>query len=308
MNFEFEIVYTEDGSPTVRDPETGELHHNRAGAYTEALVNYIQPAGILRRSGGDEKVLSVLDVCFGCGYNTFVLLNELMTLDVLLEHHKLINIVAIERDQAVLSVLSAILQFSKFAPIHKSFPQPVRFGTHRFALPNGVEVCFELIQDDIRKAAPTFASASDRSFDLIFHDGFSPKHVPELWTVDLFKCYRSLLDARKGMVLTYSSASAVRGGLRDAGFSVWRSTAVGGKSGGTVGSVRNDIETGEFIFSLSDEEARKMHSGSGIPYRDPEFELSRDAIRSQRLSEQFLLRGIAQESNRAFDDSSDKRH
>jgi hypothetical protein len=42
-----ELVPTEDGSLSIRDAATGELHHNRAGAYEEALVNYVQPSGVL---------------------------------------------------------------------------------------------------------------------------------------------------------------------------------------------------------------------------------------------------------------------
>jgi hypothetical protein len=98
-----------------------------------------------------------------------------------------------------------------------------------------------------------------------------------------------MLDARQGTVLTYSSASAVRGAIIDAGFHVWRSPALGGKSGGTVGTIL-PASAGSYLHELSADEKARLRSSSGVPYRDPTFQAARELIRERRLSEQFEFR------------------
>ncbi len=56
---------------------TGELCHNRAGAYTEALKHYAEPSGLLLQARESGRI-RLLDACSGMGYNTLVLLNEVL--------------------------------------------------------------------------------------------------------------------------------------------------------------------------------------------------------------------------------------
>lgn len=139
---------------------------------------------------------------------------------------------------------------------------------------------------------------SDESFDLVFHDPFSPPHVPELWTVELFREYYRLLEARSGRLLTYSAAAAVRGGLREAGFILGRTVGVGGKSGGTAawipfaacaretGLSGEDDMFAEEIQPLDAWEQAYIDSRAGLPYRDPGLAGSREEIETRRTQEQ----------------------
>jgi len=281
----FETVNTEDGSISVRDPNTGELHHNRAGAYTEAVVNYAQPSGLL--DGPVPDSIKVLDVCFGLGYNSFALLNELARLSRL---PKSLEIVAIEIDGETLKLVPHALSSARCVQVLKDTNDGAvftTFGDKTFPFGSGCEVQIRLINDDIRKALPRLVAQSHADFDVAFHDPFSPKHVPELWTVDLFSCFRKLLDKRGGRLMTYSAASGVRGGIREAGFNIWRSSALGGKTGGTVGSIGQTPELGKCIFPIDEPEMMRIDSASGIPYRDPHFCDNADIIRTRRLEEQF---------------------
>ncbi|HEY9776923.1 MAG TPA: MnmC family methyltransferase [Planktothrix sp.] len=286
---------TEDGSQSIRDDETGELHHNRAGAYTEALVNYIQPSGVMS-ARADE--LHVLDVCFGAGYNTFTLMSELCREET--ARYQKVVITAIEASLDVLAHVEQILAFEKFKEVATRLnvstwlaecrkanneTSKLRANQQRFHLKNGCDAELKLFVADVRLAVPHLAK--NEEFDIVFHDPFSPKRMPELWTIDLFLCYRKMLERRRGKVLTYSAASAVRGGLREARFTVGRSTALGGKSGGTVGSIGDSAASNEFVFPLSEEELTKCRSASGIPYRDETFESSREEIQSRRRVEQL---------------------
>jgi tRNA U34 5-methylaminomethyl-2-thiouridine-forming methyltransferase MnmC len=281
-----ETVSTEDGSLSVRDPVTGELHHNRAGAYTEAVVNYARPSGLLDGTLPAPDTIRVLDVCFGLGYNTFALLNELLRSSLL---PRTLEILAIDWDGEVLKLVPKALESAGCVQVMKATDRGglfTTFGDKSFRLGTDCTVRLRLLDGDIRRAVPLLAAQNEVGFDVVFHDPFSPKHVPQLWTADLFKCYRDLLDRRTGRLLTYSAASGVRGGMFEAGFAVWRSAALGGKSGGTVGSIDRSGAFGDHIFPLNENELARINSASGTPYRDPSFSESAAAIRTRRLAEQ----------------------
>lgn len=280
-----DTVQTEDGSITVCDEETGELYHNRAGAYAEALANYVQPAAIADFA---RRPLRILDVCFGLGYNSFVLLDRILQSQ---SPGNQVTIVAVEKDAAILDLIPRVLQDARFerlrsmlkvgaSDLGQSIVSRVSVET-----PVGLTVEFDFRLDDLRKVIPELRD-EEKQFDLIFHDPFSPKRVPELWTVDLFRCYQQMLSDLQSKVLTYSSAAAVRGGLRDAGLEVWRTTAVGGKSGGTLACRPNAAKESQFVFALSEDEEARLKTRSSVPFRDPFFDAERNDILLRRAREQ----------------------
>jgi tRNA U34 5-methylaminomethyl-2-thiouridine-forming methyltransferase MnmC len=285
---------TEDGSLTLKDGETGELYHNRAGAYTEALANFVEPLN-LRALASRDKQLAFLDVCFGLGYNTFVLLNELMKLDL---HAESIKIVAMEKFQKPLLYIGRVLSDLRFESLHRQIEaqaprlQSGAFGRHTFSLPCAsrlVKVDFELLEGDLRDLVPPMFAEFGSIFDGIFHDPFSPRRAPELWSIDLFDCYRKLLFEPTGKVVTYSSASAIRSAFQQCGMIVRRTAALGGKSGGTLAMLSSASIDETNGFSLFEEEAEKLVGRAGVPYRDPGFCNSSKEILHAREQEQRLL-------------------
>jgi len=256
-------VVTGDDSITCFHDETGELYHNRAGAYTEALQNYIQPSQI--KSLVSKQPIYVLDVCFGLGYNTFVLLEELRKLNMPCT----INVLGLDIDESILAILDEVLKDKRLAYLRQFMTSEVfqsKFGIYNFSLDKDktINVQLEIRQQDIRQAATRLKE----DFDLIYHDGFSPYKVPELWTVDLFKRYYELLKKKDGALLTYSAAPAVRAGLRQAGFHVFATTAVGTKHGGTLALTSADDKRQAKPLTVEQEE--RLKTRSGIPYRDNE--------------------------------------
>lgn len=278
-------VVTADNSITCFHDETGELYHNRAGAYTEALKNYVEPSGIqdLARQGS----INVLDVCFGLGYNTFVFLKELRKHNIPCQ----VNILGLDIDETILSMLDEVLANKRFAELTKFMNNKVfkpEFGIYKFPLDDEgkISVQLEICKQDIRVAATELKE----DFDLIYHDGFSPYKVPELWTVDLFKKYYGLLKARRGALLTYSAAPAVRAGLRLAGFHIYATTPVGSKHGGTLAVTDDkDKRIGKVAHSLSDDQEERLKSRSGIPYRDESLASPRESVTALRDEEQKLF-------------------
>lgn len=279
-------VVTADDSITCFHDETGELYHNRAGAYTEALKNYVEPSGI--DALVSKGTINVLDVCFGLGYNTFVLLEELRKYNKPCQ----VKILGLDIDESILSILDEVLADKRFAELTKYMNKDVfapKFGIYKFPLDahGKINIQLEIRKQDIRVAATELKE----DFDLIYHDGFSPYKVPELWTVDLFKRYYRLLKAKQGALLTYSASPAVRAGLRLAGFHIYATTALGSKHGGTLAITDDhDGRIGKAAQVLSDDQEERLKSSSGIPYRDESLNSPRESIIALRDQEQKLFK------------------
>ncbi|MBX9952957.1 MAG: hypothetical protein K2Y39_27535 [Candidatus Obscuribacterales bacterium] len=285
---------TEDGSLTLKDDETGELYHNRAGAYTEALANFVEPLN-LEELCREKRQLAFLDVCFGLGYNTFCLLSELSNLDLQAES---IKIVAIEKFEKPLLYIDRVLADERFQKLNMQIANQAsglasgRFGTWMFLLHCGareVRVDFELLQGDLRRLVPSLVTSYRGIFDGIFHDPFSARRAPELWTIDLFECYKHLLREPNGKVVTYSAASAIRGGFQQCGMVVRRTTAVGAKSGGTLVLLPSAAHIDDAGLPLLIEERDKLAGRAGVPYRDAQFCKTAKEILRGREEEQKLL-------------------
>ncbi len=292
------VVETEDGTITCFDPATGELYHNKAGAYAEALANFIEPSGLLNKAANLQAV-SVLDLPFGLGYNTFVLLKLIGRLPVDRKLRQL-NITFVEIDPEVMTLLPRVLADDCFASLRKDLPnwqdiltELAKFESVEFKMQNFLVSC-HCRQGDIRKEIPALAGSGIK-YDAILHDPFSPKQMPELWTLDLFQMYRELLGD-DGRMLTYSAATAVRGALRLAGFTVYRTVALGGKSGGTLASACPIASLPDSIFPLSKVEESRLLTSAAIPYRDPMLSDSRSQIWRRRQSECHMMAEEAQRS------------
>jgi tRNA U34 5-methylaminomethyl-2-thiouridine-forming methyltransferase MnmC len=293
---QFTLVTTEDGSVSCLDAETGELCHNRAGAYTEALKNYIEPSGLVkwaRRTGE----IQLLDACYGLGYNTWVLANELVKQ---LDSPFALSVVAIEKNPEILSFLPHVLEHPTFDPLksktdlreHNIYYRTEECVNYTKGLTdrelnivinvaNGGRIEILFLLEDLRQSIPKLSPG----YNTVFHDPFSPQKMPELWTADLFREYYKLLESRRGCLLTYSAAAAVRGGLQESGFQVHKTMPLGRKSGGTLASL-NAAPSNDFIAPLSPQEQAYILTRAGIPYRDSGLSRTRAEILQNRTEEQ----------------------
>jgi tRNA U34 5-methylaminomethyl-2-thiouridine-forming methyltransferase MnmC len=291
-----DIVSTEDGSITCRNPETGELYHNRAGAYTEALRNYVEPCH-LKSVIRTKRTLNVLDVCFGLGYNTFVLVLELQKAleRIGADHEFRLRVTAIDRDREIVKVLMKVLddrRLVRLSALAKELePSALGLADGRdlveisCLIGKRSPVALELIIQfaELRGVVPRLVREG-RAFDFIFHDGFSPRRMPELWTHDLFMQYAQLIGDG-GVILTYSSAAAVRGALRECGLTIMRTACVGGKAGGTAAAHTRALADNPFLLPLTDSEEERLNSRSATPYRDPVLSGMREEIATRRQIE-----------------------
>jgi tRNA U34 5-methylaminomethyl-2-thiouridine-forming methyltransferase MnmC len=280
-----DIMLTEDGSITCRENTSGELYHNQAGAYTEALTHYVQLCDLVSRAN-EQGHLTILDACFGLGYNSFVFLDSLIknVEQGNITHSPIVcYIIGIDKDPHIFNIVNKVLADERFSKLREALHLDSKridrmlnnwhiSGKDEFHLQDKIElfIQFEIKVTDLRQAVLQLV-LKNQHFDYIFHDGFSPRTMPELWTVDLFKQYSKLLPDN-GRLMTYSSAYAVRGALRDAGLQVRKSTSLGGKASGTLAFKNDQPEiVDNTIFYLSPEEEAALATRSAIPYRDPDF-------------------------------------
>lgn len=288
------IVTTEDGTITCFDEAIGQHYHNIAGAYSEAMVTYVKPSALIEKSKTVE-CLSILDVPFGLGYNTFALLQALAT-ESSGSKLKRVDIIGIEIDPEVMALLNQVMNHDCFTPLRSRLADAddwleklSNFQACECSI-GETNAFIQCIRADMRKEVLGLAQRGLK-FDAVFHDPFSAGPMPELWTLELFQLYRDLVHD-DGCVLTYSSAAAVRGACREAGFSVYKTAALGGKSGGTIASACSLSSMPPGISPLSDAEEERLKTSSAIPYRDLRLTSSREDIVERRRLEQRLYSRI----------------
>lgn len=303
---QFQLMPTDDGSVSCLDLETGQLCHNTAGAYTEALQNYVLPSQLLEKVGNVGHI-KVLDACYGLGYNSWALVNEVLKQGTSLQQSFIqpltLSIVGIEKYPEVLQFLPHVFNHPTFDDLkdklgpseHNIYYRTL--GSHfdtKGQMPDCRTLTIDLTDwfrleltlwiDDLRCRVPKLVD----NFDAIFHDPFSPQKMPELWSQDLFQYYYHALIKKQGRVLTYSTAAAVRGGLMEAGFQVLKTQGLGKKAGSTLATLftATPAVCDDMTIPLAVWEVAYLQSRAGLPYRDAGLQQNRQQIINQRKTEQ----------------------
>jgi tRNA U34 5-methylaminomethyl-2-thiouridine-forming methyltransferase MnmC len=209
---------TADGSITYRSPDVDETYHSHSGALNEALQKYVLPSGIANSTGD----VTVLDVCYGLGYNSFV------ALAWWLEHKEdMIHFICLENDPKIIE-LGTQVKLAKLLQYPQQFFKEV--AAHPGVLTQAPRCSGILHLDDMRKQLPKLES---NSVDYCFFDPFSPGKVPELWAKEIFvELFRIMKPG--GALTTYSCARLARDGMRHAGFEVLDGPTIGRRSPSTI--------------------------------------------------------------------------
>lgn len=249
-------IRTDDGSLTLRHPETGEPYHAREGARGEALAKFIAPSRLAERLRRGPVVL--LDAGFGLGVNC---LEALRVAGETAAHP--LRVECVDREP------ESLARAFSLRPGHPALAALKESGRWEDG-DRGVRFHLADLRDWIRRR--------EAPLDLIFHDPFSPLKNTEAWTVELFAEYRRVLSP-DGMLLTYSEATAVRAGLARAGFAVSPTPATPPHRGGTAAARDPALLAEPFP---ADSFARPPAS---VCYHDPDMRGTAQAIRRRREAE-----------------------
>ncbi len=272
-------VLTEDGSYSLRSLLFQENFHSYKGALEETKIKFTNPSGLHRFK---NKSLNVLDICFGLGYNSASLFNNLI------KQNSSLNWYALEIDKKPLEYSLKNKSFLKLwhPKVFKIFD--FLYQKNRF-------------EDQFLKCKIIWGEARERinnippkiKFDLIYLDGFSPQKCPQVWTVEFLSKVTKKLNPQ-GYLITYSSSAAVRMTLRDLGLEVFsiKSNLSSQKqwSQGTVAIAnfsKDKFENNLYFDKLSPMEEEHLLTKASIPYRDPNLNSKPEDIIKNRLKEQF---------------------
>lgn len=208
-----EFLETDDGSLTVRHEVLGELYHSDRGAVGEAEHVYIGAGLEWALARGVLKEISVFEVGFGTGLNSW--LTYLRAGD-----RSVVNYHAIELYPIDLSDVTKL-----------NYTSDLRFGELHH-LPwdgraHGVSEYFLLTKYRADLLFFDFVPLTG-CFDVVYFDAFSPDVQPELWAEEVMAKMYAILKPG-GVLVTYSSKGSVKRALRAVGFEVMRSPGALGK-------------------------------------------------------------------------------
>ncbi len=264
-----QFVETADGTLTCFNSNVQEHYHNRSGAFTEAMQVYIEPAKVEKRLLEKDE-LFILDPFLGLGYNALACLDRFHHLRETAFAEKRLTLVAFESDPEILACLPHAIRsldndsLKSFLPAfeHKIYYQTQMDLIHLLSNRsyNDGDVALILVVGDSRQLVQQLPEGL---FDLIFHDAFSPKKQPELWTQPFFEQYCRILDPQTGAVFTYSAAANIRKGFINAGFHVYPHAIPDGKWGTAAYKSPQPNHAG-----FNELETQLIQSKSGIPYQD----------------------------------------
>lgn len=288
------VVQTQDGSVSFFSPEFGEAFHSQHGAWQEAQGKFVRPVRLVERAARSPAI-TLLDVCYGLGYNSVVALAMVWTA----VPDCAVTLLALDCDRtpavAALPQLSTLVRdrvadpgaaARAIAAIAALPAQAITLPTdHRATktLPldwsEAPGLRSRLVLADARRSLP-WALHQGFHADTIFHDPFSPTRCPQLWTVEFWRILAAALAA-EGWIATYSCAAAVRAAAIAAGLHLGDSAPVGRRSPGTLARHCPDD-----LSPLSLAAQEQLRTRAAVPYRDPSGCDALTSIIARRRQEQ----------------------
>ena len=202
---EKELLSCEDGSYTLYSKEFDEAYHStKDGALYESLHKHVIPALFYKR---EHETITILDICFGLGYNTLATLYYSKKQQLTSKIH----IIAPEFDEDLVRSLKSFQfpsEFDNLKEIIEVLSEKLYYEDEQFKI--------EILVGDARESIPHI----QEKIDIIYQDAFSPTHNPLLWTYEWFQdLYK--ISKQDALLTTYSTAASIRLGLYEQGFLIY---------------------------------------------------------------------------------------
>ena len=200
------IVSTKDGSNTLFSKLYNQHYHNPDdGAIDESLTKHIIPAFTFQ---ANKKELTILDICFGIGYNTFSTIYYVIknNLDIKL------NIYSPELDGNLVKSLDKFdfpKEFEEIKHIIKAVAQNGFYSDEKIK-----------IDVNIGDARKYIKNLERNSFDIVYQDAFSSDVNFELWTKEYFDDIYKLCK-NDCIMSSYAIATPIRLSMNEAGFFIY---------------------------------------------------------------------------------------
>ena len=170
----------------------------------ESLVKHVLPACRLKE---DFETITILDICFGLGFNTLATLYHLQK-----QNTKKIYIYSPELDSTLIESLHNFSYPKEFEVYKEIIEVLIQEGVYEDKY-----VHIELFRGDAREYILRF---EDNTFDIVYQDAFSPSTNPLLWTQEYFRDIARIIK-KDGILTTYSLSLPTRLALHENGFLVY---------------------------------------------------------------------------------------
>lgn len=190
-------VVTHDGSLTLYSEKFQQHYHSvKEGAFNESLKKHIIPALQYHK---EKNTITILDICFGLGYNTLATLYYLQknTQD------KKIAIFSPELDPDLIRNMKDFefpVEFLPLQPVIQALAKNFYYEDARWKI--------ELFVGDARHYLDIL-SKKNITFDIVYQDPFSSDINRSLWTQEYFQQIKNLLSD-DAIITTYSIATPIR--------------------------------------------------------------------------------------------------
>ena len=217
MNYEKQIVVSEDGSCTLRIEALKESYHSLHGALTESNFVYIETGLKYWHLNNSNKPCSVLEIGYGTGLVTYLSYLASHAYNIGIEYTA-IEAYPLTKEETQLLKYDLLFKGTANQPKHSDFTAcPWEKETQ--VSPN-----FKLFKQIV--FFQNFHSKS--KFDLIFYDAFGAHAQPDLWDTQWMQKSFDLLNSG-GIWVSYCAKGAVRRSLKEVGFTVERLPGPPGK-------------------------------------------------------------------------------
>jgi tRNA U34 5-methylaminomethyl-2-thiouridine-forming methyltransferase MnmC len=239
-----------DGSFSLHSEAFGEAFHAERGAVCEARETFVLPSGLQRFAAG--RRLRVVELCVGTGTNTLALMQACD------EHRLTLDWWGLELDPRPLQLALA----------RDAFRSP--WPADRLRALEELAASDRWLWGDARRSLDGLPGDLRGGVDLVWHDAFSPRRCPQLWSLELLQRLSALLSP-DGRLVTYCAAAAVRAGLQQAGLQLASIPCADPDRWchGTVASPQ-DLSHDPALRPLNAMEREHLASRAGEPYRDPD--------------------------------------
>jgi tRNA U34 5-methylaminomethyl-2-thiouridine-forming methyltransferase MnmC len=234
MTEDFHIVALANGECSVGSRTVGEVMHPDVGPRVEAANLYVEQPRLRERIAAAKKTFVIWDVGIGAGANILTALHE--TSDLAAE----VEIVSFDHTNASLRfALEHARELNYFGGLESGVEELLARQSVKLKV-GELTVRWQLVIADF----PTLLDSNvvHAAPHAIFHDAWSPKKNPQMWTGALFGELFQVIEPGQDCVLsTYSRATVIRTALLLAGFFVGRGVGIGVKEETTQAATRLEL-------------------------------------------------------------------
>lgn len=190
-------ITTNDGTYTMYSKEFKQHYHSlKEGALNEALCKHVIPSLNYHKN---KKELSILDICYGLGYNSLATLFYIYSNNLNIK----VNIYSPEFDKELLKSLNNFdypKEFECLKEIIKQLSYNLNYEDKN---------CKITIYNGDARIYLDILKQREQKFDIVYQDPFSSSVNKLLWTKEYFKQIKYLLE-KDAIITTYSIATPIR--------------------------------------------------------------------------------------------------